>query len=97
MLLEGDLEFNMTTLYANRHYAIFSSSEIPLIDFTQVMQTSAETLRFSINGEKTFVKWDGATPETVSKLTTHILYNHDEMMSVLSTAEWTDQDIINGT
>jgi hypothetical protein len=45
-------------MYDTRKFAIFSSSEIDKIDFSQVCETSAETLRRSVNGEKTFVKWD---------------------------------------
>jgi hypothetical protein len=43
----------------NRQYMIFSVSEINLIDFSEVLQTSAETARKSIDGTKSFVKWDG--------------------------------------
>jgi hypothetical protein len=42
----------------NRQYMIFSVNEINLIDFSEVLQTSAETTRKSIDGTKSFVKWD---------------------------------------
>lgn len=44
--------------YGNRNYIVFSVSEIDKVDFTQVLETSAETLRKSVDGTKTFVKWD---------------------------------------
>jgi len=47
-------------MYDSRQFAIFSTTEIDKIDFTQVCETSAETLRKSVDGEKTFVKWDQA-------------------------------------
>lgn len=45
-------------MYESRQFAIFSTTEIDKINFLQVCETSAETLRISVNGEKTFVKWD---------------------------------------
>ena len=42
----------------NRQYMIFSLSEVGLIDFNEVLQTSAETLRKSTDGTKSFVKWE---------------------------------------
>jgi hypothetical protein len=50
-------------MYDSRQFAIFSTTEIDKIDFTQVCETSAETLRKSVDGEKTFVKWDQAPHE----------------------------------
>jgi hypothetical protein len=45
-------------MYEQRNFAIFSTTEIDKIDFSQVCETSAETLRRSVSGTKTFVKWD---------------------------------------
>lgn len=44
--------------YASRNYIIFNVSEIDKIDFNQVLETSPETLRRSVDGTKTFIKWD---------------------------------------
>ena len=45
-------------MYDQRNFAIFSLTEIDKIDFTQVLETSAETLRKSVDGTRSFVKWD---------------------------------------
>ncbi len=45
-------------MYESRQFAIFSTSEIDKIDFGAVCETSPETLRRSVDGTKTFVKWD---------------------------------------
>jgi hypothetical protein len=42
----------------NRQYMIFSLTEVDTIDFNEVLQTSAETLRKSNDGTKSFVKWE---------------------------------------
>lgn len=47
-------------MYENRNYLIIPISEIPKIDFSLVCETSADTLRKSVDGTKTFVKWDQA-------------------------------------
>lgn len=41
-----------------RKYMIFNISELNLIDFTEVLETSADTVRTSVSGAKSFVKWD---------------------------------------
>jgi hypothetical protein len=77
--------------YENREFMIFNVSELNQIDFTQVHETSIDTVRLSVDGEKTFVKWDGAIPSSVSALTTtEGPYTYDEILAILSTPEWTD-------
>tara|TARA_R110000782_G_C14784989_1_gene410364 strand:- start:714 stop:974 length:261 start_codon:yes stop_codon:yes gene_type:complete len=81
----------------DREYMIFNVSEIDNVDFTQVLETSKDTVRKSVNQTKTFVKWEGNTvPTTVSSLTTKVgPYTHSEILVILATDEWTDpNDII---
>jgi len=47
-------------MYEQRNFAIFSTTEIDKVDFSLVLETSADTLRRSTDGSKTFVKWDQA-------------------------------------
>jgi hypothetical protein len=75
--------------YENREFMIFNVSELPNIDFTQVLETSEDTVRKSVDETKTFVKWDGEMPECVSTLTTKEgPYTYDEILTILSTSEW---------
>ena len=78
--------------YENREFMIFNVSELENIDFTQVLETSAETVRKSVDETKTFVKWDGpAIPSSVEALTTKEgPYTYDEILAILATPEWTD-------
>lgn len=71
---------------------IFSVSELDQIDFTQVLETSADTVRKSVDQSKTFVKWNGTEiPECVNNLTTKEgPYTYEEILEILSTPEWTD-------
>jgi hypothetical protein len=82
----------MVEEYDNREFMIFNISELGTIDFTQVLETSADTVRKSVNQTKTFVKWDGQViPQCVQDLTTKEgPYTYNEMLTILSTPEWTD-------
>ena len=78
-------------IYDTRRYMIFPFSQINLINFDEVFETSAETVRLSVDGTKTFVKWDGETPQCVLLLTnTEGPYTHEEILVILSTPEWTE-------
>jgi hypothetical protein len=81
--------------YPNREFMIFNVSELDKIDFTQVHETSAETVRKSVDGTQTFVKWDGETPSSVSSLTTSEgPYTYEEILTILSGPEWSESEII---
>jgi hypothetical protein len=73
-----------------RTFVIFNVSEIGSVDFSEVLETSADTLRLSVDGTKTFVKWDGVSvPVCVESLTTKSpYYSYEEMLAILSTEEW---------
>jgi len=78
-------------MYENRQFAIFSTTELNQIDFTEVLETSAETVRVSTDGTLTFVKWDAETPPpSVQSLTTiQGYYTYEEILDILSGEEWT--------
>ncbi len=81
--------------YDNRRFMIFSVTELNQIDFTTVLETSADTVRKSVNELKTFVKWDGTMPECISNLTTKEgPYTYDEILAILATPEWSDPNQI---
>jgi hypothetical protein len=80
--------------YENREFMIFNVLELSNIDFTQVCETSIDTVRKSVDQTKTFVKWDGIIPECVNNLTTKEgPYTYDEIIPILLTTEWSDPSI----
>ena len=85
-----------TQLYENRKFMIFGVSELPNIDFTQVCETSIDTVRKSVDETKTFVKWDTeGIPSSVDSLTTKEgPYTYEEILTILSGPEWTDPNPI---
>jgi hypothetical protein len=76
--------------YESREFMIFNVSELDTLNFNEVLETSIDTVRKSVDETKTFVKWDGATiPPSVEALTTKQgPYTYIEILSILSTSEW---------
>ena len=74
-----------------RTYCIIDASEVSSVDFNQVSETSADTLRYSLDGTKTFVKYEGTQPFFLLGKTE---YDQEEILSILSGPEWTSDEII---
>ena len=68
-----------------RNYVIIDASEVSSVDFSQVLETSAATLRYNIAGDKTFVKYEGETP---SFLVGKPSFSHSEILEILSNENW---------
>ena len=84
------------TNYETRQFMIFNVSELGAVDFTQVLETSQDTVRRSVDGTKTFVKWEGDTiPSSINSLTTKEgPYTYTEIKTILSGTEWTSTEEI---
>lgn len=79
--------------YTDRNFMIFNVSEINKINFDEVLESSAQWLRKSVDETKTFVKWGGNTiPSSVQTLTTSEgPYTYDEITVILNSSDWIDQ------
>tara|TARA_B100000131_G_scaffold42247_2_gene37981 strand:+ start:2047 stop:2298 length:252 start_codon:yes stop_codon:yes gene_type:complete len=76
-------------MYENRKYVIFNTNETGSIDFSQVHETSKDTLRLNLSGSRTFVKYEGSMPSSVSSLSSKTSeYTHSEILNVLTGSEW---------
>lgn len=73
----------------NKVYVIIEADFVSSVDFSQVIETSAATLRWNIDpaGTKTFVKFVGATPDFLEGKTQ---FSHSEILAILATSEWND-------
>lgn len=78
--------------YNNREFMIFNVSELPNIDFNEVLETSIDTVRKSVDETKTFVKWESEIiPSSVQNLQTKEgPYTYEEILDILSTPEWSE-------
>ena len=70
-------------------YCIINSDEVGSVDFNQVLETSADTLRYSVDRSKALLKFEGDTPSFLEGKTE---YTHSEILAVLATDEWTSPD-----
>lgn len=75
----------------NRTYVILNASEVGNVDFNQVIQVSADKLRYSLDGSKFVLKYEGDQPSFLSGKQE---YTHSEILAILATDEWTSDDII---
>ena len=74
-----------------RKFIIFDVSELNKINFNEVLEDSAATLRYSLDGTKTFIKWEDSEPSFLSNLLTKSkIYTYEEMSEILLTSEWFD-------
>jgi hypothetical protein len=77
--------------FDNRHYVVFDLSEVDTIDFSEVMETSADTLRKNLAGTQSFVKYESDMPASVTALTTRSQeYTHEDILTLLAGTDWTD-------
>ena len=74
-------------------YAIINTSDLSSIDFSQIGETSADTLRYNLAQTEFVIKWN-TTPTfitdgsvvPVSELT------HAEALALMATAEWSQPE-----
>lgn len=83
----------MAHSFNHRNFMIFNVSELGTIDFNEVLETSQDTVRKSVDETKTFVKWDGeTTPSSVDSLATKEgPYHYEDMLTILAGSEWTPE------
>ena len=80
-------------MYENRKWVIFNTSETGSINFSQVLETSVNTLTTNISGSKTFVKYEGSQPSSVAGLSSKSNeYTHEQILNVLTGSEWSSTE-----
>ena len=106
--------------FENRRWLVIPTDKIDDINFDQVLQSNKESLRKSLDGTKTFIKYEITVIEedfdtTVKDLETgeeityttkagvfgrpsiysedYTEYNHEDMLALLATDEWTKNEM----
>ena len=67
-------------------YVIYDMADIANVDFSEVVETSRDTLRLSLDEQKTVLKFIDETP---SFLTGIQQYTHAEILTIMKSSEWT--------
>lgn len=73
-----------------RKYVIINTSDLSTVDFNQVLEADETKLRYSVDGTKTFVKYEGEQP---SSLTGKTEYTNSEILTILAGDEWSSDEI----
>ena len=73
----------------HRTYVVIQAEDVSTVNFDEVLENSESTLRWSVDGTQTFVKYEGERPDFLEGLTS---YNHDEIRTLLATSEWSNPD-----
>jgi len=72
-------------------YIIINMTEIGLVDFNSVLETSQSTVRISVDGTQTVIKWNGSEPSFVASLSSYDgPYTHSEILIIMATPAWYD-------
>ena len=67
-------------------YTILNKEELESVNFTEVLETSANTLRYNNANTKFLLKFEGDTP---TFLVDKQLYDYEGIMQILNSPEWT--------
>jgi hypothetical protein len=75
-------------IFKNRRFVIIPASKINNINFSEVLETSASTCRYSVDETKTLIKYEGDMPESVAAIEDKSQeYTYDEILKILD-ADW---------
>jgi hypothetical protein len=80
--------------YSNRTYATVLLSDIDKVDFSQVMETSPNTIRKSVDQTQFVLKWyteNEPTFITDKSVTLTWSGSHSDCLQLMSTIEWTPE------
>lgn len=77
----------------NKIYAVVNLTDIGLIDFSQVAQSSASTVRKSLDNTQFVIKWkEGYEPTFIADGTVIPvgIYTHAECLELMATDKWSE-------
>tara|TARA_R110000823_G_scaffold222656_1_gene350984 strand:+ start:501 stop:740 length:240 start_codon:yes stop_codon:yes gene_type:complete len=77
--------------YNNFKYVIIESSELASLDFSKIINNSANTLRKSIDSSKAIIKYKGERPDFLDG---KLVYSHEEIFVEMQKADWWNGDTI---
>jgi len=74
----------------NRTYVIISSSDLPRVNFEEVLEDE-NYLRYSVDGGRVVLKYEGQNPASITSLTS-TFYTYEEIISIMDTSDWTPEE-----
>jgi len=81
-------------MHNTKTYATINLTDIGLIDFAQIGQTSASTVRKSLDNTQFVIKWEeGYVPTFITDASVIPLgtYDHHAILELMATPEWSEE------
>ena len=79
-----------------KKYIIVPADKLEWVRFDQVLETSPESLRYSLDGKFFTLKYLGDQPDFCYDITEDLVgleeYSHEQILEILETSEWTNPD-----
>ena len=76
----------------DKKYIIVDSEYIEYVNFTEVLQTSPDTVRYSLNKKKFFLKYNGEQPDFVFNITQDAIgLTEYTLLEILKGPEWHEE------
>ncbi len=80
-------------MHNTRTYATINLTDVGQIDFSQVGETSASTIRKSLDNTQFVIKWEeGYIPTFITNANVVPIqtYDHHAILELMATAEWSE-------
>jgi hypothetical protein len=80
-------------MHGFEHYAIIQATDLASIDFDQIGETSADTIRYNLANTEFVIKWN-TTPTFISdgSVVPVSTLTHAEALALMATAEWSEPE-----
>jgi len=69
-------------------YAVISTADVDNVNFDELLDTGADTLRCNNDNTKCIVKWIGSVPSSIAAISYEGAYTHQEIKQILKTESW---------
>jgi hypothetical protein len=83
--------------FPNRRWLVIPTTEVENVDFNQVLESSADSLRYSVDGSKTFVKYEVTVVEADYTETWTDPETGEEVTNTVLAGTYGRPSIYNGT
>ena len=78
-------------MHGFEHYAIININDLDNVDFTQIGETSSETIRKSLDETMFVLKWETMPTFITDGTIVHLqVLTHEECLELMETPEWSN-------
>ena len=76
----------------SRRYVVIDAADLSKVNFSQVEEDETTPLRYSIDGRKVILKYDGSQPSSISAIKNKTVYTYAEIITLLNSRDWLIED-----